>query len=181
VPTIVTHAVVPVAIAIALAARSERVSRRLLAASVVAAILPDADVVAFRFGIEYAHELGHRGFSHSLVFALALGTLAAFCAPVLRATRWMAFALVAVSAASHGLLDMATNGGLGVAFAWPFSDQRYFWPWRPVEVSPLSLRRIFGEAGLRVAASELLWVWLPVLTIALAARQLRRARPAVNA
>lgn len=173
-PTIVTHAIVPVAIA--LAAGRERVSGRLLAASVAAAILPDADVVAFRLGIEYSHELGHRGFSHSIVFALALGMLAALCASMLRAKRWTAFTVVAISAASHGLLDMATNGGLGVAFAWPLSDQRYFWPWRPIEVSPLSLRRIFGEAGLRVAVSELIWVWLPMLMAAFSLRYVRGTR-----
>jgi inner membrane protein len=39
--------------------------------------LPDADVAGFRFGIKYEDMWGHRGMTHSLLFAAALGTLAA--------------------------------------------------------------------------------------------------------
>lgn len=56
---------------------------------------------------------------------------------------------------------MLTNGGMGVAYLWPFSDQRFFFPVQPIQVSPLSLRRLLSPAGLAVAKSELLWVWLP--------------------
>jgi inner membrane protein len=38
--------------------------------AIVSAILPDADVIGFAFGINYGDMLGHRGFSHSLLFAL---------------------------------------------------------------------------------------------------------------
>ena len=41
------------------------------------AILPDADVVAFAFGIPYGAMLGHRGLTHSLTFAAALGAVVA--------------------------------------------------------------------------------------------------------
>jgi inner membrane protein len=44
-PTLLTHPVVPVALGVALGTRW--VSPRLLAAGAVAALLPDADVVAF--------------------------------------------------------------------------------------------------------------------------------------
>jgi len=30
----------------------------------------------------------------------------------------------------HGLLDMITNGGKGVAFLWPFTSERFFFPAR---------------------------------------------------
>ena len=36
------------------------------------AMLPDADVVAFKLGIPYGATWGHRGASHSLVFALGV-------------------------------------------------------------------------------------------------------------
>ena len=39
--------------------------------------------------------------------------------------------------ASHGVLDALTDGGPGVAFLAPFDDTRYFFPWRPIRVSPL--------------------------------------------
>ena len=41
----------------------------------IVAILPDADVIAFSLDIPYSHPLGHRGFSHSLLFALIVSLL----------------------------------------------------------------------------------------------------------
>ena len=171
-PTVLSHPAVPLALGLALG--SGIVPRRLLLAGVVASVLPDLDVIAFRLGIGYSHELGHRGFSHSLLAALSLGAVAAAFAKHLLATRKAAFLFVFVAAASHGLLDMLTNGGLGVALAWPFSEQRYFFPWQVVEASPLSLRRVFGPAGLAVFKSELLWVWLPAAVAGLALFSARR-------
>ena len=34
------------------------------------AVIPDADVITFAFGVDYADFFGHRGFFHSLFFAL---------------------------------------------------------------------------------------------------------------
>jgi inner membrane protein len=133
-----------------------------------ASAIPDLDVVAFRLGIGYSHEFGHRGVSHSLAFAMLLAVAAAGTGRYLLASRKTAFFFVLAAAASHGLLDMLTNGGLGVALAWPFSEQRYFFPWHVIEASPLSLRRVFGSAGVLVFKSELLWVWLPSLLAGLA-------------
>jgi inner membrane protein len=169
-PTIITHAVVPIAMALALG--KKRIEPRLLALGVVAAMLPDADVLAFRLHIAYAHQLGHRGASHSLFFAFLLGVLGAVFAARLGLSRLKTLAFVALCAASHGLLDMLTNGGLGVALWWPWSNERHFFPCPVMEVSPLSLRRVFSPAGLSVFRSELIWVWVPALGMAFTARQL---------
>ena len=173
-PTVITHAAVPIAAALALG--KGRVNSKLLALGVVASMLPDLDVLAFRLNIAYSHDLGHRGASHSLFIALALGLLASTIAPSLGFSRMKALAFVFFSAASHGLLDMLTNGGLGVAIWWPWTNERYFFPCQVIEASPLSLRRVFGPAGLAVVKSELLWVWLPALGTALLARQWLNAR-----
>lgn len=69
---------------------------------------------------------------------------------------------------SHPLLDMLTDGGLGVALFAPFSGRRYFLPWRPVEVSPIGVG-FFSQRGLEVLASEVRWVWLPGLGVVAAA------------
>ena len=79
----------------------------------------------------------------------------------LRASRSAAFAVVFISCASHGLLDALSSGGLGVAFLSPFSNHRYFLPWRPIAISPLDVDLFFSDWGLRVLRSEALWVWLP--------------------
>ena len=165
-PSIISHAAVPLALGMGL--RKKRVPTPILVAGVAAAMLPDADVFLFRFGATYDSVWSHRGFTHSLAFAMFIGLLAALL--FRRAARPMlVFAFVAASAASHGLLDMMTNGGHGVAFLWPFTDQRYFFDWRPIQVSPLDARRFFRRAA-GVAETELLWIWLPAIILVIALR-----------
>jgi len=74
---------------------------------------------------------------------------------------------------SHGLLDAMTNGGRGIAFFSPFSNHRYFFPWRPIQVSPIGVG-FFSPRGLRVLASESLWIWAPSAIMAAAAAIFRR-------
>jgi len=68
---------------------------------------------------------------------------------------------VFVCAASHPLLDAMTSGGLGVALAWPWSEHRFFAPWRPIRVSPFA-PQFFSARGVATLLSELRWVWLPL-------------------
>lgn len=166
-PTIFTHAVIPLAAGLALGRRT--LSTRLVAAGMLAAIAPDFDSIAFKLGIAYADQFGHRGASHSIAFALALGLLAAILAPWLRATRRKAFLFIAACTASHPLLDAFTDGGLGVALLWPWSHERLFAPWRPIEVSPIGAG-FFSLRGLEVLWSELKWVVLPTLLLAMPVR-----------
>lgn len=175
-PTILSHPAVPLGLAVALG--SANVSSRLLAAGVFASVIPDLDVLGFRLGIAYSHELGHRGFTHSLAFAVALAMVAVVFANRLKSRPQHAFAFVFVACASHGLLDMLTTGGHGIALFWPFSEERFFWPVQIIEVSTLNLRRFFGEAGLAVLASELRWVWLPAAGVAALGYAVRRRNAA---
>ena len=158
-PSLITHPAVPLALAVAYGQRY--VSPRLLLAGVGASVLPDVDSLGLDLGIPYEHLLGHRGLTHSIFFALILAVGAALLHRTLRASRGAAFAVVLTSCASHGLLDALTSGGLGVAFLSPFSNHRYFLPWRPIAVSPLEVDRFFSDWGLRVLRSEALCVWLP--------------------
>jgi inner membrane protein len=125
------------------------------------ALLPDADVITFRLGIPYASWCGHRGFSHSFAFAFLAAAAAALAAPLLGLT-WLAlvgpfFAVIA----THSLFDALTNGGCGVALFAPFDNRRYFFPWRPIQVSPIGLAA-FSRWGWRALLSEVVWVWLPL-------------------
>jgi len=192
-PSIITHAAVP--LALWCAADRGRIPPRLLAAGVIAAMLPDADVLAFALHIPYADAFGHRGASHSLLFACVLAMVAALlhsfgrgrpwsaphssgsrrpwsalsCQPRLAPTTQaatlastvQAAVFVFVCSASHPLLDALTSGGLGVALAWPWSDHRFFAPWRPIRVSPFA-PQFFSARGLATLLSELRWVWLPL-------------------
>ena len=140
-------------------------------------VIPDIDVLGFRFGIRYADFWGHRGFTHSLFFAALLANAALLIgfrrgAPGLgRLAIWTFFFL---ATASHGFLDAMTDGGLGVAFFSPFDNHRYFLPWRPIHVSPIGVGRFFTHRGLEVLHSELLWIWLPAALLALSVWLVRR-------
>src|ERR1700756_3861716 len=46
-------------------------------AGIACSVIPDLDVIGFRFGIRYGDFWGHRGFTHSLMFAALLAGVAA--------------------------------------------------------------------------------------------------------
>lgn len=140
-------------------------------------VLPDLDVIGFRFGIRYGDFWGHRGFTHSLVFAalLALVIVAlGFRHGVSGMPPFSMRLYFFLATASHGLLDAMTDGGLGIAFFAPFDNHRYFFPWTPIRVSPIGVGRFFGARGLAVLQSEFLWIWLPTILLAVLAILLRR-------
>lgn len=143
-----------------LIARGEKLTGKLSVACVLLSMLPDADAIGFFLGVPYESQWGHRGFTHSLAFALVAGILCAF---LFQEKKKTVFILTSLSTFSHPLADMLTNGGLGVALWWPFDTTRYFLPWRPVEVSPIGIRNFIGQRGIVVLASELLVMWLPLL------------------
>lgn len=163
-PTVITHPVVALGLAPWFRRRLGRPA--VLVTGMVLTALPDLDVVGFGFGIAYGDLLGHRGLSHSLPFAFALGGLVA--AAMARRDRigfallWLYFFLCL---ASHGLLDAFTNGGLGVAFFSPFSNERYFFDARPLRVSAIGLGDFLSGRWIDVLGSEFKWIWLPALAL----------------
>ncbi|HLO78079.1 MAG TPA: metal-dependent hydrolase [Magnetospirillum sp.] len=170
-PTILTHPALAIAARLGL---GKVIPARLAVCGVAGSILPDLDVLAFRLGIPYAAQFGHRGFSHSLLFAFGAALVVACCCRWLRAGFLKSLLFMFLAISSHGLLDTLTNGGLGIALLWPWSEHRYFAPVQPIEVAPLSLARFFSERGIAVMRSELLWVWAPALALAGTALVVRR-------
>jgi inner membrane protein len=137
-------------------------------------LAPDLDVIAFRVGIPYGAPFGHRGALHSLAVALAVSLGVALCLERRRFPFWRSLAVAATAIASHGLLDALTDGGLGVALLWPFSDARCFAPWRPIPVAPIGSRMISAR-GLHVLAIEAI-LFAPVFLLAFWPRGSGRAR-----
>ncbi len=119
-------------------------------------LLPDLDVVGFHFGVRYAARWGHRGATHSFVFALGVAAVTCVVARRFRLDALRTFAFAAAVVASHAVLDTMTDGGLGCALLWPFDPRRYFAPWRPIPVAPIG-QRFFSERGLSVALTELVF------------------------
>lgn len=158
--TVITHPAVPIALSVLLP--PETASPSLLIAGAVCSVVPDLDVIGFSFGVRYGDMLGHRGFTHSIFFAAALAagaTLTVFHGGY--GGPWVIFLFLFLSTLSHPILDALTNGGLGVGFFAPFSNKRYFFPRRPIKVSPIGIAGFFSRRGLEVLLSEMKWVWLP--------------------
>jgi inner membrane protein len=173
-PSIFSHPAVPLALAPLLPEGLR--SPSVIVLGVVCSVLPDLDVVGFRFGVPYGHLLGHRGLSHSIAFAVCLSAGLAWL-PLLetQASRLMLSGFLLLSTVSHGLLDALTRGGLGVAFFAPLENSRYFFPRRPIRVSPISVSAFLSATGVRVLQSELQWVWLPAALVVGLLTLLRRS------
>ena len=147
-----------VAYTIAKVADSES-SKLLVFLAIGSSILPDLDVIGFSIGIEYLHPLGHRGFTHSIIFALVWSGLLAF---FFGKSRKLIFAVVLfLSTLSHGILDAMTSGGEGVGFLIPFDNTRYFFPFRNIKVSPIGIEKFFSEWGISVLLSEIQYIAIP--------------------
>lgn len=162
-----------------------QIAKRVWVAAILCSVSPDLDVIGFRFGIRYADFWGHRGFTHSLLFAAVLAGVVAgilFRYGTSGIGKFSLFAYLFLATASHGVLDAMTNGGLGVAFFSPFDETRYFLPWRPVRVSPIAVTAFFTSRGFAIIQSELLWIWLPAIVFAVLVLTFRSAsRPNVAA
>jgi len=117
------------------------VAHGLLGASLVAAVLPRerprryalslaagallANAADLDFGLVFAlhSRAWHRGFTHSLAFALAVGLALLVSLGRARAAKAVAYGL---AYASHAVLDFATTKfGGGVELLWPFTAERY--------------------------------------------------------
>ena len=159
-----THPAIPLALSVCFP--KSAVSPKLILVGAACSIIPDLDAIGYKLGIKYGDMFGHRGFTHSIAFAAALSALLTFT--LFRSGRgssWAILLFLFISTLSHSLLDMLTNGGLGVALFAPFSGERFFFPWRPIEVSPIGIASFFSEWGMRVIYSELRWVWLPSMVV----------------
>ena len=162
--TIISHTAIP--ITILMVQGLKKISARLFVSGILLSMAPDLDVIGFYFNVAYGSPFGHRGWTHSLLFAAAISWLLTRFYRFLRADPMTIFIFSWISMASHGVLDALTNGGLGVAFFWPFSSLRYFFPWHDILVSPIGVKNFFAGQALLVLQSEIIYIWTPCLLLA---------------
>ena len=176
-----SHAIV--ALAMGKAFQNKELSRRELFLGALCSVVPDFDVIGLYVGIRYGDVWGHRGLTHSIMFAvlLAASLVALWYRDKGKFAMTGIFLYFFLCTLSHGLLDAMTNGGLGVAFFSPFDTTRYFFPMRPVLVSPIGVSKFFSDYGVRVLASEAIWIWLPSGVAFLVFRVVQRLWPAKSA
>ena len=174
--SIFSHALVAISLGKSYSRKKRSLKYWVLAIS--CSIIPDADILMFKFGIPYEHFLGHRGFFHSIPFSFILAVVVT--AIFYRGTNIISrkgLSLVFfffLCTASHALLDAMTNGGLGVAFFSPFDNSRYFLPWRPIQVSPIGISNFLSEWGISVIKSEIIWVGLPCICVMIISAFIRK-------
>jgi len=170
--TVVTHIFSAAALGAAYA--RERMPVRFWLLAAVCAVLPDIDSVAFYYGFKSAGAFGHRGFTHSLLFAAIAGVavvMLAFRSVPLWSKKWWGLAaFFSAITAFHGILDAMTDKGYGVGFFVPFDNARYFLPWRLIPASPMRISKFFSYAGVEIVAGEMLWIWLPLAALTIAFR-----------
>lgn len=158
------------AIALTLVIGPRRVGWRLMLAGVVCALLPDADVLMIRLEMDsYSGTYGHRGFTHSVGFALLMGWFGAALARLSSpGICWLTAVFLALCTISHSLIDGLLARGICNAWLWPLDGTRYCLPWRPITLQGTPL---FGADRL---VQELLWIGLPLVLLTLVGLPLRK-------
>jgi inner membrane protein len=167
--TVMTHAAVALLAGGAMFA-GRKMPVRFWIIAPICSMFPDMDTGLFAYGVAYTDVWGHRGMVHSPFFAII------FCAivmavffrtviPMFSRRWWGVFLFLTLITISHGVLDGFTNGGHGIAYFEPFSHERVFMPWTPIEVSAFGLRSMFTERGAATLLSELQWVIAPAVAL----------------
>jgi inner membrane protein len=130
------------------------------------ALLPDLDIVGASVGMASNDIVyGHRGCSHSLLFAVALSVLVWGIARKWGSRPLFTALLAFAAVASHGVLDSMTYTTRGIAFFWPLTDVRIALPWRPIPPAPMATTEFLGHRGIQVMGVELVY-FVPLLLVA---------------
>ena len=114
-------------------------------------LLANAADFDFLLVFAFGSKSWHRGFSHSIVFALVIFLLCAF---LLGKRRLQAATAYGAAFASHAVLDYCTTkDGSGLELLWPFSQERLILGWwglseMPSKMSPV---QILGALAVEIA------------------------------
>ena len=132
-------------------------------------VVPDVDLIGYALGVPYGDSWGHRGATHSIAFAVVTALVVGAWAWRREAGFATAFVTALLVVGSHPVLDSLTDGGLGPAFLWPFSAERFFASWNPLSAAPFGTH-FFAQSGVRVLLVEAL-EFAPVFAFALWPRE----------
>jgi inner membrane protein len=126
------------------------------------ALLANAADLDFVLVFALGSRAWHRGFTHSLVFALAVTLTLALS---LGARRLREAAAYGLAFASHGVLDFLTSkDGGGVELLWPFAGERLRLGWWGLSEVP---SRLPAAGVLRALAIEIALFAPPLLAVIL--------------
>ena len=126
-PTLIGHSITGLSVSTLFLARPY--IKRVGFLCVICSVIPDLDAIGFCLGIPYEHWLGHRGFSHSILFAVFFALRASlFILDIEKSPKKRGFLLSAffICVVMHDILDAMTNGGLGVSLRSRHSVRRVY-------------------------------------------------------
>lgn len=167
-PLPVAHGLLGAAVAATLSQESRSLHWKPLLIGALLGICPDFD-----YALNWLRISGggwHHGFTHSIVFALAVGLI---MASVFGGGKWRSVLLFSGALVSHTLLDFMLTESRGVALWWPFSDQRYKLR-LPNPIDYTWSDNSFWEAVidvLKISFTELI-IFAPILVIVVFAKRL---------
>lgn len=166
-PTVFSHPAPVLALAALLGGR---LSTRMLLFGILCAVLPDADVIGFRFGISYARRVRAPGVFPFPRVCPAHGLCRLRSGPAVPAR----FTPHGIHRRPSGRLKPYPAGRNDQrrtrrSRVLALRQTRYFCDWRPIRVSPFGLKGLLSQRGLSVMLSELRWVWAPCLAVIAAA------------
>lgn len=127
-------------------------------------LLPDLDMVPLVFGVHDSGLCGHRGFSHTWLFA-AVAAILAWCLFRKGRNPYRVAVLTFFTVASHGALDAFTTDSRGIHLLWPLVADRIVMPIRPIPVAPSGLE-FLSHRGLAVSLVEVVY-FMPLAMLAL--------------
>ncbi len=128
------------------------------------ALLPDADLLLVSLGACDTGACGHRGASHSLPVAIAIGFMAGLVARRLKWPVWRTMVATTIAVSSHALLDLIGAGGRGLPLLWPFSEARFTSPIRIFPDAPRGMALLSVPGVINVVIEFA--VFLPVMVYA---------------
>jgi inner membrane protein len=145
-------------------ARNGKELCKTMAAYAGLSMLPDLDIVPLAFGVHDTGLYGHRGITHTWLFA-ALVSVIAWC--IFRKGRIpiRVAVLTFITIASHGLLDASTTDSRGIHLLWPLVSERIVMPIRPIPVAPSGIA-FLSWRGVQVSLVESVY-FLPLVVLAL--------------
>ena len=166
-PTPITHIIASIPMNSTVMRKTN--TKKILFWSFVIAVIPDLDLIG---NVPINNIFGHRGFTHSLIFALLLTLLASVMFWREFKNDKSRFYLISLNfllvAMMHPFLDAGTDRNYGVAFFSPWSNHRYSLPWAPINDKALGLWNYYVlgwweifkvEAVIIFVAIAYTWLW----------------------
>lgn len=164
-PSPLTHLIVSVPIN-ALIMKQEN-KKKIIFFSFFAAIAADFDYVGYLFNFGNLSFFGHRGFTHSIFFAIVIATL--ICIVFFRNVDFKSKAFLFLlfnfflAALSHPLLDYLINQNNGVALFFPFSTERFSFPFAPINEEICSAFEYYRKYFWLVLKVEIIYLIFPAI------------------